>query len=98
MLWSRVSKAFERSRKIFSGLFLLSIFVMILSVSSSAACSVSCQITGEQSARNSFRRQHIGEHCPFKLNTSQNCSVEFGYIVNPRNGEVVLDYTSISSA
>ena len=42
MLWSRVSKAFERSRKIFSGLFLLSIFVMILSVSSSAACSVEC--------------------------------------------------------
>ena len=43
-----------------------------------------CQITRAQSARNSFRRQHIGEHCPFKLNTSQHCSVEF----NPRNGEV----------
>ena len=57
---------------------------------------ISCQITREQSARNSFRRQHIGEHCPFKLNTSQNCSVEFGYIDNPRNGEVVLDDTIVS--
>ena len=56
---------------------------------------MSCQITGEQSARNSFRRQHIGEHCPFKLNTSQNGSVEIGYIDNPRNGEVVLDYTLV---
>ena len=56
---------------------------------------ISCQITREQRARNSFRRQHIGEHCPFKLNTSQNCSVEFGYIDNPRNGEVVLDDTIV---
>ena len=52
---------------------------------------ISCQITREQSVQNSFRRQHIGEHCPFKLNTSHNCSVEFGYTDNPRNGEVVLD-------
>ena len=28
---------------------------------------ISSHITREQSARNSFRRQHIGEHCPFKL-------------------------------
>ena len=58
---------------------------------------ISCQITREQSARNSFRRQHIGEHCPFKLNTSQTFSVEFGYIGldNPRNGEDVLDDTLV---
>ena len=32
---------------------------------------------------------------PFKLNTSQNCSVEFGCTNNPRNGEVVLDDTLV---
>ena len=57
--------------------------------------AISCLITREQSARNSFRRQHIGEHCPFKLNTSQHYSVEFGYIDNPRNEEVVLDDTIV---
>ena len=56
---------------------------------------ISSQITREQIARNTFRHQNIGEHCPFKLNTSQNCSVEFGYIDNPRNGEVVLDDTIV---
>ena len=48
------------------------------------------QITSEQSAC----RQHIVEHYPFKLyNTSQNCSVEIGYLDNLRNGVVVLDDT-----
>ena len=56
---------------------------------------ISCQITREQRAQNSLRRQRIGEHCPFILNISQNCSVEFGYIDNPRNEEVVLDYTVV---
>ena len=54
---------------------------------------ISCQISREQSARKLFRRQHIGEHCPFKLYTSQNCSVEFGYLDTLRNGVVVLDDT-----
>ena len=40
-----------------------------------------------------FRLQHIGEHCPFKLNTSQHCSVEFGYLDNLPNGVVALDDT-----
>ena len=31
----------------------------------------------------------------YELNTSQNCSVEFGYTDNPRNGEVVLDDTLV---
>ena len=44
---------------------------------------ISCQITRELRARNSFRRQHIGEHSPVKLNTSQHCCVEFGYIDKP---------------
>ena len=56
---------------------------------------ISCPITREQSTQNSFRRQHIGEDCPFNLNTCQHCSVEFGFIDNPRNGEVVLDYTLV---
>ena len=41
--------------------------------------------------RKLFRCQHIGEHCHFKIYTSQNCSVEFGYLDNFRNGVVVLD-------
>ena len=35
-------------------------------------------------------------HCLFKLYTSQNCSVEFGYLDNLRNGGVVLDYTLLT--
>ena len=53
----------------------------------------SCLETRKQSARKLFRRQHIGEHCRFNLYTSQNCSVEFGYLDNLRNGVVVLDDT-----
>ena len=50
-------------------------------------------IVSDNSRAELFRRQHIGEHGPFKLYTSQNCSVEFGYLDNLRNGVVVLDDT-----
>ena len=43
--------------------------------------------------RKLFRRQHIREHWPFKLYTSQHSSVEFGYLDNLRNGVVVSDDT-----
>ena len=58
----------------------------------------SYQMTREQSAWKLFRREHTEEHCPFKLYTSQNCSVEFGYSDNLRSGIVVLDDTLCDSS
>ena len=51
MLWSRQSKAFERSMYTFTGVRFLFILSICLSISSSAASSVDLLIFGELTCR-----------------------------------------------